>query len=121
MEKLNNQGIQLNATFIDQIVTLQRQGRESEATALLQKQAMAELEKQIKDQEDKVDGLKGAWKSLKDYVSSAFKTMGDAQMGPGAGVSIGNKPDTQPGPGDKTARRGGKAAEGAREAAERYS
>ena len=73
MEKLNNQGIQLNATFIDQIVTLQRQGRESEATALLQKQAMAELEKQIKDQEDKVDGLKGAWKSLKDYVSSAFK------------------------------------------------
>ncbi|HFE4591888.1 TPA: phage tail tape measure protein [Klebsiella quasipneumoniae subsp. similipneumoniae] len=80
MEKLNNQGIQLNATFIDQIVTLQRQGRESEATALLQKQAMAELEKQIKDQEDKVDGLKGAWKSLKDYVSSAFKTMGDAQM-----------------------------------------
>lgn len=24
MEKLNNQGIQLNATFIDQIVTLQR-------------------------------------------------------------------------------------------------
>ncbi|EPL2124010.1 phage tail tape measure protein [Klebsiella pneumoniae] len=80
MEKLNNQGIQLNATFIDQIVTLQRQGRESEATALLQKQAMAELEKQIKDQEDKVDGLKGAWRSLKDYVSSAFKTMGDAQM-----------------------------------------
>lgn len=41
---------------------------------------LAELEKQIKDQEDKVDGLKGAWKSLKDYVSSAFKTMGDAQM-----------------------------------------
>lgn len=80
MEKLNNQGIQLNATFIDQIVTLQRQGRESEATALLQKQAMAELEKQIKDQEDKVDGLKGAWRSLKDYVSSAFKIMGDAQM-----------------------------------------
>ncbi len=35
-------------------------GQESEATALLQKQAMAELEKQIKDQEDKVDGLKGA-------------------------------------------------------------
>ena len=80
LEKLTDQGILLNSSMISQIVTLDRQGKTSEATALLQKAAMGVVEQQIKDQENKVGDLENAWKSLKGFVSGAFKTMGDAQM-----------------------------------------
>ncbi|ENY0896906.1 phage tail tape measure C-terminal domain-containing protein [Enterobacter ludwigii] len=99
LQKLTDQGILLNGSMIDQIVTLERQGKTSEATALLQQAAMNDLDTKIKEQESNVGGLKGAWKSLKDFVSDAFKTMGDAHiataqaMAAGAGVDLDTTPD----------------------------
>lgn len=99
LQKLTDQGILLNGSMIDQIVTLERQGKTSEATALLQQAAMTDLDTKIKEQEASVGGLKGAWKSLKDFVSDAFKTMGDAHMATaqamaaGAGVDTNTTPD----------------------------
>ncbi|EKS7210426.1 phage tail tape measure C-terminal domain-containing protein [Enterobacter ludwigii] len=99
LQKLTDQGILLNGSMIDQIVTLERQGKTSEATALLQQAAMNDLDTKIKEQESNVGGLKGAWKSLKDFVADAFKTMGDAHiataqaMAAGAGVDLDTTPD----------------------------
>ncbi|MHA0988971.1 phage tail tape measure C-terminal domain-containing protein [Enterobacter ludwigii] len=99
LQKLTDQGILLNGSMIDQIVTLERQGKTSEATALLQQAAMNDLDTKIKEQESSVGGLKGAWKSLKDFVSDSFKTMGDAHiataqaMAAGAGVDLDTTPD----------------------------
>lgn len=99
LQKLTDQGILLNGSMIDQIVTLERQGKTSEATALLQQAAMNDLDTKIKEQESSVGGLKSAWKSLKDFVSDAFKTMGDAHiataqaMAAGAGVDLDTTPD----------------------------
>jgi lambda family phage tail tape measure protein len=99
LQKLTDQGILLNGSMIDQIVTLERQGKTSEATALLQQAAMNDLDTKLKEQESNVGGLKSAWKSLKDFVSDAFKTMGDAHiataqaMAAGAGVDLDTTPD----------------------------
>lgn len=99
LQKLTDQGILLNGSMIDQIVTLERQGKTSEATALLQQAAMNDLDTKLKEQESNVGGLKSAWKSLKDLVSDAFKTMGDAHiataqaMAAGAGVDLDTTPD----------------------------
>ena len=80
MQKLTDQGILLNESMIDQIVTLERQGKTSEATALLQQFAMQQLDEQIKSQKEDVGVLEGAWKSLKGFVSDAFTTMGQAHI-----------------------------------------
>lgn len=80
MQKLTEQGILLNESMIDQIVTLERQGKTTEATALLQQFAMKEMDKQIESQKDDVGTLESAWKSLKGFVSDAFTTMGNARM-----------------------------------------
>ncbi|EPJ7772175.1 phage tail tape measure C-terminal domain-containing protein [Enterobacter hormaechei] len=99
LQKLTDQGIFLNGSMIDQIVTLERQGKTSEATALLQQAAMNDLDTKLKEQESNVGGLKSAWKSLKDFVADAFKTMGDAHiataqaMAAGAGVDLDTTPD----------------------------
>lgn len=99
LQKLTDQGILLNGSMIDQIVTLERQGKTSEATALLQQAAMNDLDTKLKEQESNVGGLKSAWKSLKDFVADAFKTMGDAHiataqaMAAGAGVDLDTTPD----------------------------
>ncbi|WP_431644102.1 phage tail tape measure C-terminal domain-containing protein [Enterobacter hormaechei] len=99
LQNLTDQGILLNGSMIDQIVTLERQGKTSEATALLQQAAMNDLDTKLKEQESNVGGLKSAWKSLKDLVSDAFKTMGDAHiataqaMAAGAGVDLDTTPD----------------------------
>ncbi|MBF1958243.1 phage tail tape measure protein [Klebsiella pneumoniae] len=99
LQKLTDQGILLNGSMIDQIVTLERQGKTSEATALLQQAAMNDLDTKLKEQESNVGGLKSAWKSLKDFVADAFKTMGDANiataqaMAAGAGVDLDTTPD----------------------------
>lgn len=99
IQKLTDQGILLNGSMIDQIVTLERQGRTSEATALLQKVAMDDLDQKIKAQEASVGGLESAWKSLKGFVGDAFKTMGEAHMataqamGAAAGVELNKGPD----------------------------
>lgn len=99
LQKLTDQGILLNGSMIDQIVTLERQGKTSEATALLQQAAMNDLDTKLKEQESNVGGLKSAWKSLKDFVADAFKTMGDAHiataqaMAAGAGVDLDITPD----------------------------
>lgn len=99
LQKLTDQGILLNGSMIDQIVTLERQGKTSEATALLQQAAMNDLDTKLKEQESNVGGLKSAWKSLKDFVADAFKTMGDAHiataqaMAADAGVDLDTTPD----------------------------
>ncbi|MEP8853787.1 phage tail tape measure C-terminal domain-containing protein [Enterobacter hormaechei] len=99
LQKLTDQGILLNGSMTDQIVTLERQGKTSEATALLQQAAMNDLDTKLKEQESNVGGLKSAWKSLKDFVADAFKTMGDAHiataqaMAAGAGVDLDTTPD----------------------------
>ncbi|MCM7566407.1 MULTISPECIES: phage tail tape measure protein [Enterobacter cloacae complex] len=99
LQKLTDQGILLNGSMIDQIVTLERQGKTSEATALLQQAAMNDVDTKLKEQESNVGGLKSAWKSLKDFVADAFKTMGDAHiataqaMAAGAGVDLDTTPD----------------------------
>lgn len=80
MQDLTDQGILLNESMINQIVTLERQGKTAEATALLQKLALDAVEKKVKDQEEKVDSLKGSWKSLKEWFDGAFTQMGEAEL-----------------------------------------
>lgn len=80
LQKLTDQGIMLNGSMIDQVITLTRQGKESEATALLQKEAMDSVAKKVKEQEEQVGMLGGAWASLKGYVNDYFKSVGDAHI-----------------------------------------
>lgn len=100
MEKLTEQGILLNGSLISQIVTLTRQGKTSEATALLQKAAMDDVNQKVTEQESQISGLEGAWKSLKKTVSEAFNVMGQAHIATaqaqaaaaGVKVEVSNKP-----------------------------
>ncbi|WP_258801827.1 phage tail tape measure C-terminal domain-containing protein [Hafnia alvei] len=100
MEKLTEQGILLNGSLISQIVTLTRQGRTSEATALLQKAAMDDVNQKVTEQESQISGLEGAWKSLKKTVSDAFNVMGQAHIATaqaqaaaaGVKMEVSNKP-----------------------------
>lgn len=94
LQKLTDQGILLNSSMIDQIVTLERQGKTSDATTLLQKFAMDNLSQKIKGQKDDVGVLEGAWKSLKDFVSDAFDTMGKAHMATTQAMAAGAGVDT---------------------------
>lgn len=80
MEALTNQGVQLNTTFIDHIATLSRQGKTSEATALLQQKYLDDVKAKVTEQENSVGGLKSVWKSLKNEVASAFDIISQAQM-----------------------------------------
>lgn len=80
LQKLTDQGILLNGSMIDQVITLTRQGKESEATALLQKEAMDSVAKKVKEQEEQVGMLGGAWASLKGFVNDYFKSVGDAHI-----------------------------------------
>lgn len=100
MEKLTDQGVLLNSSMISQIVTLTRQGKTSEATALLQKAAMDDLNQKVTEQESKVSGLEGVWKSLKNTVSDAFDVIGKAHLATaqaqaaaaGVKLDVSNKP-----------------------------
>lgn len=100
MEKLTEQGILLNGSLISQIVTLTSQGRTSEATALLQKAAMDDVNQKVTEQESQISGLEGAWKSLKGTVSEAFNVMGQAHIATaqaqaaaaGVKMEVSNKP-----------------------------
>lgn len=94
LQKLTDQGILLNSSMIDQIVTLERQGRTSEATTLLQKFAMNDLSQKIKEQKEDVGVLTGAWESLKDFVGDAFDTMGKAHMATTQAMAAGAGVDT---------------------------
>ncbi|CAM8073385.1 Phage tail tape measure protein [Atlantibacter hermannii] len=98
MQKLTDQGILLNESMIDQIVTLDRQGKTSEATALLQKFAMQQVGEQVKSQEEDVGVLEGAWKSLKGFVSSAFTTMGQAHIAQAEALAAAQGIDLNPTP-----------------------
>ncbi|CAI0746952.1 MAG: phage tail tape measure protein [Serratia grimesii] len=80
LEALTNQGVQLNTTFIDHIATLSRQGKTSEATALLQQKYLDDVKGKVTEQENSVGGLKSVWKSLKNEVASAFDIISQAQM-----------------------------------------
>lgn len=80
MQDLTDQGVLLNESMISQVVTLDRQGKQTEATALLQKLVLAEVEKKVQDQEEKVDGLKSSWKSLKEWLDGAFTQIGEAEL-----------------------------------------
>ncbi|NSL16650.1 phage tail tape measure protein [Serratia marcescens] len=80
LEALTNQGVQLNTTFIEHIATLSRQGKTSEATALLQQKYLDDVKEKVAEQENSVSGLASIWKSLKNEVGSAFDIIGQAQM-----------------------------------------
>ncbi len=77
LQKLTDQGILLNSSMIDQVVTLTRQGKTTEATALLQKAAMDDVDKKVKDQEESLSWLEKKWKKLGDSISDAFKSIGN--------------------------------------------
>lgn len=96
LQKLTDQGILLNSSMIDQIVTLNRQGKTTEATALLQQAAMDDISQKLKEQESQVGVLEGAWKSLKGFVADAFKTMGDAHMATAQAMAAGANVDLTP-------------------------
>ena len=59
LQKLTDQGILLNSSMVDQIVTLNRQGKTTEATALLQQAAMDDVSQKLKEQESQV----ACWKA----------------------------------------------------------
>ncbi|WP_048796890.1 MULTISPECIES: phage tail tape measure protein [Serratia] len=88
MEALTNQGVQLNTTFIDHIATLSRQGKTSEATALLQQKYLDDVKAKVTEQENSVSGLASIWKSLKNEVASAFDIIGQAQMKTGQAQAL---------------------------------
>ncbi|MBH2708470.1 phage tail tape measure protein [Serratia marcescens] len=88
MEALTNQGVQLNTTFIDHIATLSRQGKTSEATALLQQKYLDDVKAKVTEQENSVSGLASIWKSLKNEVASAFDTIGQAHMKTGQAQAL---------------------------------
>lgn len=96
LQKLTDQGILLNSSMVDQIVTLNRQGKTTEATALLQQAAMDDVSQKLKEQESQVGVLEGAWKSLKGFVADAFKTMGDAHMATAKAMAAGANVDLTP-------------------------
>ncbi|MFU0886767.1 phage tail tape measure C-terminal domain-containing protein [Kluyvera sichuanensis] len=96
LQKLTDQGILLNSSMIDQIVTLNRQGKTTEATALLQQAAMDDVSQKLKEQESQVGLLEGSWKSLKNFVADAFKTMGDAHMATAQAMAAGANVDLTP-------------------------
>ncbi|MDU5552030.1 MAG: phage tail tape measure C-terminal domain-containing protein [Citrobacter freundii] len=96
LQKLTDQGILLNSSMVDQIVTLNRQGKTTEATALLQQAAMDDVSQKLKEQESQVGVLEGAWKSLKGFVADAFKTMGDAHMATAQAMAAGANVDLTP-------------------------
>lgn len=96
LQKLTEQGILLNSSMVDQIVTLNRQGKTTEATALLQQAAMDDVSQKLKEQESQVGVLEGAWKSLKGFVADAFKTMGDAHMATAQAMAAGANVDLTP-------------------------
>lgn len=96
LQKLTDQGILLNSSMVDQIVTLSRQGKTTEATALLQQGVMDDVTQKLKDQESQVGVLEGAWKSLKGFVADAFKTMGDAHMATAQAMAAGANVDLTP-------------------------
>ncbi|NIG87316.1 hypothetical protein M5J15_06975 [Serratia symbiotica] len=80
LEALTHQGVQLNNAFIDHIATLSRQGKTSEATALLQQKYLDEVKAKVTEQEKSVGGLASIWTSLKNEGASAFDIIGQAQM-----------------------------------------
>ncbi|EIT7184284.1 phage tail tape measure protein [Serratia marcescens] len=88
MEALTNQGVQLNTTFIDHIATLSRQGKTSEATALLQQKYLDDVKAKVTEQENSVSGLASIWKSLKNEVASAFDIIGQAHMKTGQAQAL---------------------------------
>ncbi|EPS1205482.1 TPA: phage tail tape measure C-terminal domain-containing protein [Serratia marcescens] len=88
LEALTNEGVQLNTTFIDQIATLARQGKTSEATALLQQKYLDDVKAKVAEQENSVGGLASIWKSLKDEVASAFDVIGQAHMKTGQAQAL---------------------------------
>lgn len=96
LQKLTDQGILLNSSMVDQIVTLNRQGKTTEATALLQQAAMDDVSQKLKEQESQVGVLEGAWKSLKGFVADAFKTMGDAHIATAQAMAAGANVDLTP-------------------------
>lgn len=88
MEALTNQGVQLNTSFIDHIATLSRQGKTSEATALLQQKYLDDVKAKVTEQENSVSGLASIWKSLKNEVASAFDIIGQAHMKTGQAQAL---------------------------------
>lgn len=88
MEALSNQGVQLNTTFIDHIATLSRQGKTSEATALLQQKYLDDVKAKVTEQENSVSGLASIWTSLKNEVASAFDIIGQAHMKTGQAQAL---------------------------------
>lgn len=88
LEALTNQGVQLNTTFIDHIATLSRQGKTSEATALLQQKYLDDVKAKVTEQENSVSGLASIWKSLKNEVASAFDIIGQAHMKTGQAQAL---------------------------------
>jgi len=88
MEALTNQGVQLNTTFIDHIATLSRQGKTSEATALLQQKYLDDVKAKVTEQENSVSGLASIWTSLKNEVASAFDIIGQAHMKTGQAQAL---------------------------------
>ncbi|OWF79249.1 phage tail tape measure protein [Yersinia kristensenii] len=100
MEQLTDQGVMLNSTFIQQIATLARQGKTSEATALLQTAALDSVQQKITEQEASVGGLESMWKSLKKSIGEGFAISAQAQMATaqaqaaaaGVKIDVSNKP-----------------------------
>lgn len=77
LQKLTDQGILLNSSMIDQVVTLARQGKTTEATALLQKAAMDDVDQKVKDQEESLGWLEKKWNSLGNSIRDGFKSLGN--------------------------------------------
>ncbi|TBM09020.1 phage tail tape measure protein [Hafnia paralvei] len=80
MSDLTDQGVIFNSTLIEQIATLSRQGKETEASGLLQKAVLEDANQKVKAQENDVGALEGAWKSLKTSVSGAFSIISQARL-----------------------------------------
>lgn len=80
LQAATQQGYEFNASQIEQIATLTRQGKESEAIALIQKIMIDGVTQKLKEQQQQVQENAGWWDRLKNSVSKGFEAYGEAQV-----------------------------------------
>ncbi|EEB5699305.1 phage tail tape measure protein [Salmonella enterica] len=80
MEAATQKGYEFNASQIEQIATLARQGKEAEAIALLQKIIINDVSTKLYEQELQIRKNAGWWDKLGAAVKRGFAAYGQAQV-----------------------------------------
>ncbi|TKI02665.1 phage tail tape measure protein [Martelella alba] len=80
IQQLTSEGLVFNASQIEQIASLERQGNIAEATALAQRILLDLVNQKLKDQQTEIQNTAGWWDKLKEKVSGALSAIGQADI-----------------------------------------